>query len=149
MSKAIVIYDTKYGNTKKVAEAIALGIEGEGIEVDLKNVSETSPAEIAKYELIVLGSPTHIGSVKKDTKKLLKGLKDLDLSHAKFAAFDTRFKKASKGATKKIETIMEKYGASKVVDGLGVEVTGMKGPLEGKAEEKSKAFGAEIAQKSK
>ncbi len=149
MSKVILVYDTKYGNTKTVAEAIAHGIESEAIEVDLKSVGETQPADAAKYDLMVLGSPTHVGNAKKDMKKFLKGFKGIDLSGVKFAAFDTRFKKAKKGAANKIEAIMAKYGAVKVADGLGVEVSGMKGPLVDGSEEKSNAFGAEVAKKSK
>lgn len=149
MSKIILVYDTKYGNTKTVAEAIAHGIEGEGIEVDLKSVGETQPADAAKYELMVLGSPTQMGSTKKDMKKFLKSFKGIDLSGKKFAAFDTRLKKAKKGAVNKIEAIMTKYGAVKVTDGLVVEVSGMKGPLVEGSEEKANAFGAKVAKKCK
>ena len=149
MSKAIVVYDTKYGNTKKVAEDIASGIEGEGIEVSLKEIKDTSSNEIVQYDLFVIGAPTQMGSAKKDTKKFLKKLKGTDLSTVKFAAFDTRLKSASKGATMKIENMLTELGASKLTDSLAISVGGIKGPLEDSAEEKSKAFGSELGKKIK
>jgi flavodoxin len=149
LTKAIIVYDTKYGNTKKVAEDIASGISDEGIEVSLKGVKDTSPEEVMQFDLLVLGAPTHINNAKKDTKKFLKKLKGTNLSSLKFAAFDTRIKNAKKGASMKIEGILAELGASKVHEGLTVWVSGMKGPLEETSEEKSKVFGSEIAKKIK
>jgi flavodoxin len=149
LAKAIVVYDTKYGNTKKVAEDITSGIEGEGIEVTLKAVKDTTSNEVTQYDLFVIGAPTHIGNAKKDTKKFLKKLKGTNLSSVKFAAFDTRLNNAPKGATIKIEKLLTELGATKVADGLAIAVTGMKGPLEDASEEKSKSFGSELAKKIK
>lgn len=149
LTKAIVIYDTKYGNTKKVAEDIASGIKDEGMEVSIKEVKKTKKNEVSKYDLLVLGAPTHINNAKKDTKKFLKKLKGTDLSSVKFAAFDTRITNARKGASMKIESVLSELGAAKLQDGLTVWVTGMKGPLEDGSEEKSKAFGSELAKKIK
>jgi flavodoxin len=149
MSKAIVVYDSKYGNTKKVAEDIALAIEGEGIEVVLKAVKDTSYDEVNQYDLVVIGSPTHINNPKKDTKKFLKKLKGTDLKNIKFAAFDTRINDAKKGAIIKIETALMELGATKVTNGLVVSVLGMKGPLEDSAQEKSKAYGSVLGKKIK
>jgi menaquinone-dependent protoporphyrinogen IX oxidase len=149
LAKAIVVYDTKYGNTKKVAEDIASGIKDEGIEVSLKGVKETTKDEVSNYDLLVLGAPTHINHAKKDTKKFLKKLKGTNLSSVKFAAFDTRITNAKKGASMKIESVLAELGATKLQDGLTIWVTGMKGPLEEASEEKSKTFGSELAKKIK
>jgi flavodoxin len=149
MSKAIVVYDTKFGNTKKVAEDIASGIEGEGIEVSLKAVKDTTSNEVTRYDLFVMGAPTHINNPKKDTKKFLKKLKGTDLSNVKFAAFDTRITNAKKGATMKIESMLTELGAKKLNDSLTVWVSGIKGSLEDGFQEKSKAFGSELGKKIK
>jgi MFS family permease len=149
LAEAIVVYDTKFGNTKKVAEDIALGFEDEGVKVRIKDVKKTRKNEIPKFDLMVLGAPTHINDAKKDTKKFLKRLKSTNLSSVKFAAFDTRITNARKGASMKIESILTELGASKLQDGLTVWVSGMRGPLEEGSEEKSKTFGSELAKKIK
>ena len=46
MTKALVVYWSKYGNTKAVAEAIAKGInEAKKVEVVVKDVKKTKPEE--------------------------------------------------------------------------------------------------------
>jgi len=71
MAKAIVIYYSRSGNTKKMAQAIAEGISKEGEQADLKNVLETKPEELQKYDAILIGSPTYYGSMSAEIKKLL------------------------------------------------------------------------------
>ena len=70
MTKALVVYYSRSGNTKKMAEAIAKGIEKEGVEVDLKEVKDVNAEELLKYEGIVIGSPTYYGSMAYQIKKL-------------------------------------------------------------------------------
>jgi NAD(P)H dehydrogenase (quinone) len=71
MSKIIVLYYSRTGNTKKMAESVAEGIKKEGVEVTLKNVSHTQASELLNYEGIIIGSPTYYGTMATDIKKLL------------------------------------------------------------------------------
>jgi flavorubredoxin len=57
--KAIVVYESMFGNTHRVAEAVAEGLK-ENAEVSLHPVSETPPDTLAGVDLIVVGGPTHI-----------------------------------------------------------------------------------------
>ena len=70
MPKAIVIYYSQSGNTKKMAEIITQGIKEEGIEVALKDVQDTSADELREYDAIVVGSPTYYGTMAYQIKKL-------------------------------------------------------------------------------
>lgn len=63
MSKVLVLYFTRTGNTKTMAEIVAGGAEKEGAEVSLKDVEETRPDEMLDYDAIVAGSPTYYGGM--------------------------------------------------------------------------------------
>jgi NAD(P)H dehydrogenase (quinone) len=71
MAKAIVIYYSRSGNTKKMAEFILEGIQKEGIETVLKDVGDVSSDELLKFNAIIIGSPTYYGSMSAEIKKLL------------------------------------------------------------------------------
>jgi len=71
MAKALVIYYSRSGNTKKMAQLVAEGIKKEGMEVTLKDVKDTNVDELLKYEAIIIGSPTYYGTMASEIKKLL------------------------------------------------------------------------------
>jgi len=71
MPKAIVIYYSQTGNTKKMAENIVEGIRKEGIEVVLKEVKEVKAQDLLNYDAIIIGSPTYYGTMAAEIKKLL------------------------------------------------------------------------------
>jgi NAD(P)H dehydrogenase (quinone) len=70
MAKALVIYYSRSGNTKKMAVAIGEGIKKEGVEVAVKDIKDTQPAELLQYDAVVIGSPTYYGSMSAEIKKL-------------------------------------------------------------------------------
>ena len=56
MVKVFVVYDTKYGNTKLVAEKIVEGMkEIEGIETAISDVKEVDLEKVAGYDAILIG----------------------------------------------------------------------------------------------
>ncbi len=62
MVKVFVVYDTKWGNTKLVAEKIVEGMkEVEGIETAISDVEEVDLEKVADYDAILIGSPNHWG----------------------------------------------------------------------------------------
>ena len=63
MAKVLVVYFTRTGNTKAMAEIVAGAAEREGAEVILKDVEETKPDELLAYDAIVAGSPTYYGGM--------------------------------------------------------------------------------------
>lgn len=71
MASALVIYYSRGGNTKKMAQAVAEGISKEGLEAQLKDIKEVAAEELLKYAAIVIGSPTYYGSMAAEVKKLL------------------------------------------------------------------------------
>ncbi len=71
MVKILVSYYSRSGNTKRMAELIAQGVRGEGVEADLKDVEEVNPDELLGYEGIILGSPTYYGTCAAPIKELI------------------------------------------------------------------------------
>jgi NAD(P)H dehydrogenase (quinone) len=71
MAKALVIYYSRTGNTRKMAESVAEGIKKEGLEAVIKEVKEVAADELLKYEAIAIGSPTYYGAMAAEIKKLL------------------------------------------------------------------------------
>lgn len=70
MGKVIIVYYSRSGNTKKMAEIIEEGVSSEGVDVTLKDVNETSAEELLDYDGIIVGSPTYYGSMAWELKKL-------------------------------------------------------------------------------
>jgi len=71
MAEALVIYYSRSGNTRKMAELIAEGIKKEGVEALLKDVKEVKADDLLKPDALVIGSPTYYGSMSAEIKKLL------------------------------------------------------------------------------
>jgi len=71
MAKAIVIYYSRSGNTKKMAESVLEGIKKEGIDAVIKDVKDVDVDELLKYDAIIIGSPTYYGTMSAEIKKLL------------------------------------------------------------------------------
>jgi NAD(P)H dehydrogenase (quinone) len=71
MAKALVIYYSRSGNTKKMAELITEGINKEGVEAVCLDVKDVEADELLKYDCLVIGSPTYYGTMSAQIKKLL------------------------------------------------------------------------------
>ena len=154
MVKVFVVYDTKYGNTKLVAEKIVEGIrEAEGIEAAVGYVKEVAPAELAEYDAVLIGAPNHMGKPSRAISKFVDELAKLDLKAKQVAVFDTYFEKPRnfEKAMKKLEKkVREKLPSWKLLSpGLSIKVTGVNGPIAEGELPKCVAFGKKIAEQLK
>jgi hypothetical protein len=57
--KSVVIYESMYGNTHLIADAIAAGLSAYG-EVDVMPVATADFARVSEADLVVVGGPTHV-----------------------------------------------------------------------------------------
>lgn len=72
MGKALIVYATRSGQTKNIAQLIAEGMRIAGMEVELKSATEIKKAEdLAGYDAYVLGSATYHGEMMESMKQLL------------------------------------------------------------------------------
>lgn len=88
--KAMIVYDSMYGNTARVAEVIgqALGPQG---DVEVLRVGDARPEHLAGVTLLIVGSPTQKFSPTGATKAFLSSIPKGSLSGVHVAAYDTRF----------------------------------------------------------
>jgi flavorubredoxin len=143
VAKAILIYETRKGNTKLLAEAIREGMEQSGVEVLLKRIYEVNIAEVADYPCMVLGSPTYHKDMIESMKTFLFKLEQANLKGKVGAAFGAYG--WSGEAVGMISDTMKHV--------LGMDVLEPKAKLEGKADEfgqgQYREFGRKIAEKIK
>ena len=152
MAKVIVVYESKYGNTKLVAETLIEGMnEVEGIEAVLCELKEVDLNKIPDYDVILIGSPNHFGGPTRSVKKFIDKLGKLNLKEKLIAVFDTYLGKEFEKAVKKMEKrINEKVpGLKQIAPGLSIKVQGMKGPILEEEFPKCKDFGKKIANQLK
>ncbi len=149
--KGIVAFDSVYGNTKKVAEAIAEEIKAQGHEAVLLDLGLAMRTNV-DGDFLLVGSPTRMKRMTGRTKKFLRKAKK-NFAGKPMAAFDTimappadpeKREQAKKwtenGAGPKIRDLAEKKGMKVFPEVLRAEVIDIKGPLTLYALDDSRAF---------
>jgi flavorubredoxin len=107
---AIVLFDTLFGNTERIAQCIVTGLRKTGIEADCANIRETNVDELSKFDLIALGAPTQYFTASRPMKEFIDRLKQLNLKGKYGFAFDTRLDSFMAGsAAKYIEKKLKTY----------------------------------------
>jgi NAD(P)H dehydrogenase (quinone) len=71
MSKALVVYYSRSGHTKRMADLIGESIGQHGVEVDVRDVKDVPVETLVGYDAFVVGSPTYYGTMAADIKRLL------------------------------------------------------------------------------
>jgi flavodoxin len=130
--KVAVLYESKYGNTKRVAETIAEEIKRvSGMEATVTALKDIDVNDIANYDLILLGGPTHFGGPTRGVRKFIDALGKRNVNGKYVAVFDTYLgEDFEKGVRKMEEQIRaEALGLKLLARGLSIRVEGMKGPI--------------------
>ena len=148
MVRVLIVFESRYGNTKRAAESIAEGIEEtNGIEVSLRELKDVDLKEIPFYDTILIGSPNHVGGPTRGVRSFIDKLGELRLEGRKYAVFDTYmggdFEKAVKEMEKRINE--KAPGFTRIVAGLSIKVRGIKGPILEDELPKCREFGKNIA----
>jgi flavodoxin I len=128
--KALIVYDSLYGNTEQIAKAIGGAITG---EVKVVKVGEANPAEVGAYDLLIVGSPTQGGRHTKPMQEFLGKIPADALKNKNVAAFDTRIKaiwvKLFGYAAGRIADALKDKGGNLVAPAEAFFVKSAKGPL--------------------
>jgi flavodoxin I len=128
--KALVIYDSFYGNTEKIARAIGGAIPG---EVKVLRAGEVNPSGLQSLDLLIVGSPTQGGRPTKAIQDFLNKLPESAVKGVNVAAFDTRFSTKLVGifgyAAGKIAESLKRKGSTLILPPEPFFVKGREGPL--------------------
>jgi flavorubredoxin len=133
--KITVVYDTKHGNTKLVAEKIVEGMmEVKGIKTVISDVKKVSLKEVADSDVLLIGSPNHVGKPARGIEAFIDKLGKIDLKTKWVGVFDTHMAEDNRAYAKMEERINEKLPSLKLITpGLSIKVKSglsMKGPIE-------------------
>ena len=147
--KGLVIYDSSYGNTKKIAETTAETLKESEIEVDLFHVKDVKKLSAKDYNFLVLGSPTKFGTMSFTVKGFLGKVKSKEWMNKPFAAFDTENpenieRKEGSAAEKIAEKLIEKQ-MNQLLPVLKAVVLGWKGPLQEGEIKRAKEYATRLA----
>lgn len=150
--KALIVYDSVYGNTEKIARAIAEAIAPSN-EVKVLRVGEANPSELTSTGLLIVGSPTHGGRPTPAIQALLNKVPKLSLQGINVAAFDTRIPTKLVGvfgyAAGRIAGNLKKKGGTLIAPPEGFFAAGSKGPLKEGELERAAGWAKGILQSKK
>ena len=152
MPKAIVIYDSKYGNTRQVAEGIAEGLmEVPGTEATVGHHGEVDAVQLEEFDAILVGSPNHLGTATGGIRRFIDGLGKLSPDGKLVAVFDTYINKdAGKAVSRMEKRLADKAPRLEVASpGLSIRVDGMKGPIASGELARCREFGAMLGNRLK
>ncbi|MGD8966145.1 MAG: flavodoxin family protein [Anaerolineae bacterium] len=129
---ALVVYYSKFGNTRKVAEAIAETLGSEG-PVRLIGTDELTPSDLEDADLVVMGTPTHRMNLPDAVRPVFEPLPKGILRATRMAAFDTSYKMsawlAPFTAARKLARMLRKLGGKQIVPPETFRVVEREGPL--------------------
>lgn len=150
--KALVIYDSFFGNTKTIAEEIGK-VLAEKSTVQVANVKDVKPDDFEGIEILVVGSPTRAFRPTPAIAEFLKSLPEDKLNGVKIAGFDTRADLTTVNskilnfmvrifgyAAEPIEKLLVKKGGTVTAKAAGFLVLGEKGPLKDGEIERAKVW---------
>lgn len=134
--KNLVIYDSQFGNTEKIAQVVAESLSAKAIRVNNASIDDLND-----LDLLVVGSPTLGGRATELVNKFLEQIPQGKLKDVRICAFDTRFSekevnfalrfllKTIDYAGPKIAKILISKGGKQFVLPMGFIVKGKDGPL--------------------
>lgn len=160
--RALIVFESMFGNTREVADAIAAGL-AEHMQVDTRSVDD-APAEVpADVDLVVAGGPTHAFSMSRETTRrdavtrgadhpTHRGLRDwiTDLPEAAggaaVATFDTHVTmKWMPGSAAKAAAHKAREHRMRVIDTKSFYVTDPAGPLAEGETDRARDWGHRLA----
>lgn len=155
--KTLIIYESVFGNTKQVAEAIG---EALGEDVLLLKPEEITAEHLEGLELLFIGSPTRAFTATEGVKKYLRSLGASSLSGVRVAAFDTRIDpsdvhnkflpflmKTFGYAAGTISKLAAKKGATQAASPEGFFVQDSEGPLKENEAKRAHEWASGLMQK--
>ena len=71
MANILILYHSKGGSTRKMAEAVGEGVDSEGVKKDIKRVTEISVDDLPNYDGVIIGSPNYFGTMAAEVKDFI------------------------------------------------------------------------------
>jgi len=145
--KILILFDSLYGNTEKIARAVARGFGDH--QVTLKRITDAADLHLSPFDLVVFGSPVLGGRATERMNNFLKQVPLSGLEGRRTAVFDTRIPADTAGAFLRFVMRVLGYAAPRMAKQLqskgaelagspeGFFVTDKEGPLRKGEEERA------------
>jgi flavodoxin len=155
--KTLIVYDSDYGNTEKIARAIAGAIRPAD-EVAVLRPGEADPSALAWIDLLIIGSPTQGGRPTQAIQDFLSKIPANALENVQVTAFDTRIEAQEQGmglrilmrllgfAAGRIATSLQTKGGVLTTPPEGFFVEGKEGPLKQGELERAARWATSVSQ---
>ena len=158
--RALIVYHTKTGHTRRAAEDIAEGLQSEGVEVRLAQAGDLQSWEVDEDAVIVVGSPCYAGATGvKDglagaVRAALRQLESRTLEGKVAGAFSPHCAFGGKRTVQSIEDALRQAGAELPCPGVafraGAPLSLVAGPRASeKSREKLRALGRTLAKEAR
>jgi flavodoxin I len=148
--RTLIVYDSVYGNTEKIAKAIGDAIAG---EVEVLRVGDVNSSRLRTFDLLIVGSPTHGGRPTDPVQDLLNEVSGSAFEGINVAAFDTRFStrwvRIFGYAAGRIAGSLRKKGGTLIGSPEGFFVEGTEGPLKEGELERAGGWAKELVESTK
>lgn len=158
--KTVILYDSYFGNTEKVAASIKEMLDPSG-ELILSRFDGASQNILDNTDILILGSPTRAFRPTKPATDFIKNLPSNSLKNIRIAAFDTRmdlkdvdskFLRFMAGlfgyAAEPLQKLMLKKGGISAGNPEGFYVKGTEGPMADGELERASAWAASMVEKN-
>jgi hypothetical protein len=162
--RAAIVYESMFGNTRTIAEAVALGLAIHDVDVELAEVGQARPGLADDLDLLVVGGPTHALSMsRRETRAsaaeqadaplvsngigLREWLAELPPGNGRMAAaFDTHVDKRIPGsASRSARKRLRRRGYRPIAPAESFYVSDMQGPLVDGEEARARGWGTRLA----
>lgn len=127
----LVIYDSKFGNTKKIAEVIA-NVFGEYGPVNMMAAADATPDDLMQADMLAMGGPTQAHGASPAIRMLLDNVVEGALGDIPAITFDTRYNMPSfltGSAAGQIEKMLHKLGCELLMPHESFFISSSEGPL--------------------
>ena len=148
--KSLTVYFSQYGNTRKVAEAIAEGLSAGG-QARVIPMHQLMDSGFDGVDLLVMGTPTHRMKLPEAVQAVFDNLDKRMLRGTAVAAFDTSYRMSPfltrMTAAKKLAKRLRKLGGKPVVAPETFHVVEKEGPLYDGEVERARAWAESIRER--
>lgn len=160
--QALIVYESAWGNTQEIAEAISQGLSEEDIDCQLSDIQEAPALNQVDVDLLVVGAPTHAFGLSREATReeahhrggalIVSGIREwFDSAPVSLtvATFDTHVRHpnlpghASRKAAKKLR----KLGCTLLTDPESFNVEDYDGPLSPGEHDRARAWGHELGRR--
>jgi flavodoxin len=153
MKKVLILYDTQFGNTRKLALELAIGVQKHaGVTAKVANGNGLDTEDLSKYDGVLFGGPTRAFRATGGSMSSIKRAAEIGLDGKVVSTFGTYMMGKESRGVKSMDKKLRKltHNAKVISPGFSAKVEGVRGPIVAeeipRAHDFGKTFAAEILQ---